>query len=228
MLGALGDRGHADDVAVGAVFAWILGLGVLFLSLFTTSSASTSSNAGVNVLFGSIFGFDAGSAWLAAILATAVTLATMMIARPLLYASIDPLVAAAAGVPVRVLSYGFLLLVGITAGVSAQAVGALLLLALLAAPAAAAQRLTTRPYVAMGLSAGIAVASMWIGLTVSYRVHDVPPSFAITATLTATFVGAVVWSGPRGIMRGGDGPANAGRLVSRPDREPSAALLGRE
>ena len=54
----------------------------------------------------------------------------------------------------------------------------------------------------MGLSAGIAVASMWIGLTISYLVRDVPPSFAITATLTAVYAGAVLWS--RLIMQGGD------------------------
>jgi len=202
VLGVLGDHGRADDVAVGAVFAWVLGLGVLFLSLFTINKSSGNGAAGVNVLFGSIFGFDAGRAWWAATGAALVVAVLLVIVRPLLFASIDPLVAAAAGVPVRALGFAFLILVGITAGVASQAVGALLLLALLAAPAAAARRLTVRPHIAMALSAAIAVASMWIGLTISYRVHDVPPSFAITATLTACFVGAVLWS--RLIMRGDD------------------------
>jgi zinc/manganese transport system permease protein len=202
VLGALGDRGHADDVAVGAVFAWVLGLGVLFLSLFTLNSSSGNGAAGVNVLFGSIFGFDAAHAWLATATSAVIVVVLIGMARPLLFASIDPLVAGAAGVPVRALGFGFLILVAITAGMATQAVGALLLLALLAAPAAAAQQLTVRPQRAMWLSAGIAVASMWIGLTVSYNIRDVPPSFAITATLTAVYIGAAVCS--RRNMRGGD------------------------
>ncbi len=226
LLGLLGDRGRADDVAIGAVFAWTLGLGVLFLSVFTANHSSTNSAAGVNVLFGSIFGFDASRAWWSAGASLAVIVVLLVILRPLLYASIDPIVAAAAGVPVRALGFGFLLLVGVVAGVAAQAVGALLLLALLAAPAAAAQHLTVRPTIALGLSAAIAVGSMWIGLTVSYRVDDVPPSFAITATLTAAYVLAAVWakshsaahaSVERGIMPGHDRAADAGRVVSGPD-----------
>jgi zinc/manganese transport system permease protein len=203
VLGVLGDRGRADDVAVGAVFAWVLGLGVLFLSLFTSSGSSSNGAAGVNVLFGSIFGFDAAHAWLAAATALAVLAALVALTRPLLFASIDPLVADAAGVPVRLVGLGFLVLVGITAGVAAQAVGALLLLALIAAPAAAAQRLTVRPFVAMWLAAAIAVAAMWIGLIVSYRADRVPPSFSITAALTVCYAGAVLWS--RLIMRRDDG-----------------------
>jgi zinc/manganese transport system permease protein len=202
VLGVLGDRGEADDVAVGAVFAWVLGLGVLFLSLFTINNSSANGAAGVNVLFGSIFGFDSGRAWLVVATSFVIVAALVGIARPLLFASIDPVVADAAGVPVRILSFVFLILLAVTAGMASQAVGALLLLALLAAPAAAAQRLTVRPHTAMWLSAGIAVASMWIGLAVSYQVHDVPPSFSITAMLTACYTGAVVWS--RLIMRGDD------------------------
>src|SRR5262249_46232218 len=150
-----------------------------------------------------IFGFDAPHAWLAAATALAVLAALVALTRPLLFASIDPLVADAAGVPVRLVGLGFLVLVGITAGVAAQAVGALLLLALIAAPAAAAQRLTVRPFVAMWLAAGIAVGAMWIGLIVSYRADRVPPSFSITAALTACYTGAALWS--RLIMRRDDG-----------------------
>jgi zinc/manganese transport system permease protein len=202
VLGVLGDRGEADDVAVGAVFAWVLGLGVLFLSLFTINKSSADGAAGINVLFGSIFGFDSARAWLVVATSVVIVAALVGIARPLLFASIDPVVADAAGIPVRILSFVFLILVAVTAGMASQAVGALLLLALLAAPAAAAQRLTVRPYAAMWISAGIAIASMWIGLAVSYRLRDVPPSFSITATLTACYTGAVLWS--RLIMRGDD------------------------
>ena len=97
--------------------------------------------------------------------------------------------AAARGVPVRALGYAFFVLLGVTAGVATQAVGALLLLGLLAAPAGAAQRLTARPFGALWLSAGIAVGSMWVGLTVAYLAPRVPPSFGILAVATASLPG---------------------------------------
>jgi zinc/manganese transport system permease protein len=113
-------------------------------------------------------------------------------ARPLLFASLDEAVAAARGVPVRLLGYAFLGLVGATAAESTQVVGALLILGLLAAPAGAASRLTTRPLRALALSAAIAVASVWIGLAASYTIPAMPPSFAILTVATLTYVGAFV------------------------------------
>ena len=80
---------------------------MLFLSLFTINSSSGNGAAGVNVLFGSIFAFDAGRAWWAAGAAVVVVVVLLAIVRPLLFASIDPLVAAAAGVPVRALGFAF-------------------------------------------------------------------------------------------------------------------------
>ena len=190
LMAALGDRGRADDVVIGGVFAWILGLGVLFLSQFTSHRSTSNSTAGVSVLFGSIFGLDHDRTVIAVLVAVAVCATVGIIARPLLFASIDATVAAARGVPVRALGYGFLVLVGITAGEATQAVGALLLLALLAAPAAAAQRMTARPYRALVLSAVLAIASVWIGLTVSYWAPQLPPSFCIVATLAVLYVSA--------------------------------------
>ena len=71
-MGAAGDRARADDAVIGSVFAWVLGLGVLFLSIFTTSSSGNGNGAaGVRVLFGSIFGLSAGDAWLAAVIGAA-------------------------------------------------------------------------------------------------------------------------------------------------------------
>ncbi|HKD98326.1 MAG TPA: metal ABC transporter permease [Micromonosporaceae bacterium] len=187
-MGVLGRRGRPDDVVIGGVFAWILGLGVFFLSLYTTHrSGDANGQAGVSVLFGSIFGLAAPDALVTALVAGAICVVTLLIARPLLFASLDEAVAAARGVPVRLLGYGFLVLVGATAAESTQVVGALLILGLLAAPAGAAGRLTTRPFTALGLSAAIAVGSVWIGLTLSYAVPDIPPSFAILAVATATY-----------------------------------------
>ncbi|MFI8460963.1 metal ABC transporter permease [Kitasatospora sp. NPDC085464] len=189
LLGALGRTGRADDVVIGSVFSWVLGLGVFFLTLYTTSR-STHGNAGVSVLFGSIFGLSAGQAGAAALIAAGICLLLLAIARPLLFASLDEAVAAARGVPVRLLGFAFLALVGAAAAEATQAVGALLLLGLLAAPAGAAQRLTSGPYGALALSCGLAVAEMWAGLALSYAVPGVPPSFAVLATATAVYATA--------------------------------------
>jgi zinc/manganese transport system permease protein len=186
-MGVLGRRGRADDVVIGSVFAWMLGLGVLFLTLYTTSRSTSNGAAGVHVLFGTILGLSTAQARVAATIAAAVVVALVVIARPLLFASIDGAVAAARGVPVRALGIGFLALVGVCAAEATPAVGALLLLGLLAAPAGAAVRLTAKPYLALCLSAGIAVLAMWGGLTTSYLAPRVPPSFAIIAIASGVY-----------------------------------------
>ena len=112
----------------------------------------------------------------------------VVIARPLIFASIDEAVAAARGVPVRALGYGFLVLVGLTVAEAAQAVGALLLFGLLAAPAGAAHRLTARPLVGFWLSGALAVVVTWVGLFVSSAAPSLPPSFAIVGAATVLYL----------------------------------------
>ncbi len=185
-------------MVIGSVFTWVLGLGVLFVSIYATSTATGDSTASVHVLFGSIFGLTGGQATVAAAVGAAVCVVLVLIARPLLFTSLDPAVARARGVPVRALGIGFLGLVGVCAGEATQAVGALLLLGLLAAPAGAAQRLTSRAWVAFWLSGGLAVASLWVGVTVSYLFADIPPSFAIMATVTLLYAAAFAVRAARG------------------------------
>lgn len=188
LIGLLGRRERAEDVVIGTVFVWILGLGVLALSLYSTSSRATgNSAAGVSVLFGSIYGLSAAQARVAALIAVALILLLLAIARPLLFASLDETVAAARGLPVRALGLGFLVIAGATTAEATQAVGALLLLGLLAAPAGTAQRLTDRPYLALALAAAIAIASMVLGLVVSYFLPKVPPSFGILAVASLIY-----------------------------------------
>jgi zinc/manganese transport system permease protein len=194
LLGLLGPRGRADDVVIGSVFAWVLGLGVLFLSLYTSHRSAGNGAAGVSVLFGSIFGLSAGAVRLAVVLGAAISLAVVVLARPLLFASLDEAVAAAQGVPVRTLSLTFLVLIGLTAAQATQAVGALLLLGLLSAPAAAAQQLTSRPFAGLALSAVLAAAALWVGLTLSYAVPRLPPSFSVIAVAAAIYASAGVTS----------------------------------
>ncbi len=187
-LGVIGGDASGDDVTIGIVFAWVLGLGVLCLDLLNSGSGSGNAILGARALFGSIFGLSGAEAALAAGIGAAVLACTVAIARPLLFASVDPLVARARGVPVRALALLFLALLGATAAEATQAVGALLLLGLIAAPAGAAQRLTASPYLGLALSAVIAVASMWLGLTASYLVPSLPPSTAVVLAASAIYL----------------------------------------
>ena len=187
VLGLLGGRGVADDVVIGTTFAWVLGLGVFFLAIFTTHSATGNATASVTVLFGSIFGLSPSATATATLIAIALIALLLLIGRPLLFASLDPAVAAARGVPVRLLGPVFLGIVGASAAEASQAVGALLLFGLLAAPAAAAQRLTDRPWPAMWLSGVLAVIATWAGLVLAYAVPKLPASFAILAVSTAIY-----------------------------------------
>jgi zinc/manganese transport system permease protein len=98
------------------------------------------------------------------------------------------MVAAARGVPVRLLGIGFLALVGAAAAEATQAVGALLLLGLLAGPAATALLITARPYQGLAISAALAVAEMWAGLALAYAAPAMPPSFAIIAVAAAVYL----------------------------------------
>jgi zinc/manganese transport system permease protein len=188
VMGLLGDRARADDVVIGSLFAWTLGLGVLFLSIFTTNNSAGNGTAGLRVLFGSIFGLsgqDVRRSVLLALLASAVLVA---IARPLLYATLDAEVAASQGIPVRALGLVFLALLGLVAAQTSQAVGALLLLGLLSAPAGAAHWISARPYLGLFLSAVFAVASVWVGLTLSYVFPTLPPSSMIILTAVGIYV----------------------------------------
>jgi zinc/manganese transport system permease protein len=191
------------DVVIGSLFAWTLGLGVLFLAIFTTKHSAGNGTAGVRVLFGSIFGLSSTQARTVAIVATAACILLLAVARPLLYTSLDPAVAAARGIPVRALELGFLALLGLVAAQASQAVGALLLLGLLAAPAGAAHLLTTTPYRGLALSAALAVGSVWLGLTLSYVFPTLPPSTMVIAAAVGTYVAALLATGLRRLKTGG-------------------------
>jgi zinc/manganese transport system permease protein len=222
LLGALGERGRADDVVIGSVFAWILGLGVFFLTLYTTNqSGGGTGNGTVSVLFGSIFGLSGSQATLALWIGAGVLAALLLIARPLLFASLDPAVAAARGVPVRTLGFVFLALVGAACAEATQAVGALLLLGLIAAPAGTAMLLTDRPYRGMAIATALAVAEMWAGLALAYYAPRLPPSFAITAVATAAYTAALTANR----LQPGRGSGHAPAHSATPPREQAAAQL---
>lgn len=204
-MGLLGRRARPDDVAIGSVFAWVLGLGALFLSIFTNGSSGGDGTAAVRVLFGSILGLSAADARLAAVVGMLAGVALLAIARPLLFDSLDPEVARGLGLPLRAIGVGFLALVAVVAAEATQAVGALLLLGLLAAPAGAARLLTDNPWRGLALSAALALGSMWGGLALSYEVSSLPPSFAVIALATGCFALAALRERLR--VGAGEGPA---------------------
>jgi zinc/manganese transport system permease protein len=190
---ARGGAGAAgQDTAIGIVFTFVLGLGVFFLTLFSMSAAGGAGIQAAHTLFGSIYGLGGDEARTAAVVALAATACTLAIARPLLFVSLMPDVAAARGVPARLLSVGFLALLGVVAAGATQAVGALLLLGLLTGPAAAAHRLTGRPYVGIALAGALAVGAMWGGLALSYAVPGLPPSTAIVTLAVGVYAGATI------------------------------------
>jgi zinc/manganese transport system permease protein len=197
VIGLLGDRARGDDIAIGSFFAWSLGLGVLFLAIFTTQRSAGNGTAGVRVLFGSIFGLSSSDVRISVALSVTACGLLLAIARPLLFASLDDAVAAAQGVPIRLLGLGFLALLGLVAAQATQAVGALLLLGLLSAPAGAAHRLTATPYLGLLLSSMFAVASIWIGLTLSYVFPTLPPSSMIISAAVGIYAVALATTAPR-------------------------------
>jgi zinc/manganese transport system permease protein len=193
VMGTLGRRAQADDVTIGTAFAWILGIGVLLLAVLATSAGGGSGITTANTLFGSIYSLSAGAADLAAAVAVAATAFVLAVARPLLLSTLDPDMATVRGVPVRLLGLGFLGALAVVTAESTQAVGALLLLGLIAAPAGAATVLTARPYAGLALSGAIAVAAMWGGLALSYEIGTLPPSPAIIGLAATAYAAAGAW-----------------------------------
>jgi zinc/manganese transport system permease protein len=190
-MGTLAGRSRANDVTTGTLLAWVLGIGVLFLSIYASGSSGGNSSAGINVLFGSLFGIGAREARVVAVVGLLTTIVLLAIARPLLFASLDPAVAASRGVPVRLLNFIFLILLAITIAEAVQAVGALLLFALLVTPAAIARRLTLRPYAALFLSALLSLVFTWAGITLAYY-FPYPGRVCLTALVFVSYIVVVV------------------------------------
>ncbi len=174
-----------QSAVTGTVQAFALACGFLFLSLHGGFLASVNA-----LLFGSFLGITTQQV-LVLLLAAAVALAVLAgLARPLLFASVDPGVAGARGVPVRALSFGFLVLLGVAAAEASQITGTLLVFALLVVPAAAAQRLTPSPLRSVVLTVLLGVAITWLALFLAYFI-DYPVGFFLTAIAFVVYLAAV-------------------------------------
>src|SRR5216684_4292690 len=181
-IGALGNRLRGRDVTIGIVLAWTLGLGVLFISLYT--GYATEAYA---LLFGEILGISSNDV-VVTIVAGVITVAALVaIYRPLLFASVDEELASAKGVPVTALSIAFMAILAVAVTEAVQVVGVLLIFALIVTPAAIAVRFTCRPGVAIAIGIALALAFTWLGLTIAfYSPH--PVSFFITSLAFGTYV----------------------------------------
>lgn len=190
-IGILGERVRGRDVETGMVLAFALGLGVLFTGLYASGS---NASATVNALFGSILSVTPGAIVITSVVGALVLVALVIMFRPLLFASIDPEVAQARGVPTRLLSILFLLLLAITIAIAIQVVGALLVFALLIAPAASAMRFTHRPLTSITLSVIFGLAITWTGLllTVVGTGRYLPASFYIATLATLLYVASAL------------------------------------
>jgi zinc/manganese transport system permease protein len=182
VMGSLGQRLRDRDTVIGIVLAFMLGLGVLFISLYNGYSTEAYS-----ILFGEILGISSSDLVVTTVVGLVALVGMAAMFRPLLFASVDEEVAMARRVPTRLLSMAFLLTLGLAVAVAVQVVGVLLIFALLVTPAAVAERLTVRPASAIAVAAGLAVACSWLGLAIGYY-FAYPVSFFITSLAFVAYV----------------------------------------
>ncbi len=197
LIGLLGRRVAEREIATGTVLAFATGLGVLFGSLASANASTTTS-----VLFGNLLAVSDDELVVFALFTAGVALALAVIARPLVFASVDPAVAEARGVPVRALGVAFVVLLALTITMAVQVVGTLLLFGLVVTPAATALRLTARPGRVAAIAVAIALLSVWTGLVLAAMV-DLPPSFfVVTVSVLVWACVLVATRGPGGVHRG--------------------------
>jgi zinc/manganese transport system permease protein len=202
--------GYGEESAViGTVQAFALACGFLFVSLYKGFLSGLN-----NLLFGTIIGVSDDQVLTLLISGVICLIVLALLARPLLFSSVDRDVARARGVPVRLVGAGFLVLLGVAAAGTSQVTGSLLVFALLVAPAAAAVRLTARPALGLVLSVSIALAVTWVGEGIAFF-SPYPIGFWVSTLAFATFLLAVAYR------------AGADRIGRRPQRgvAPDAGAL---
>lgn len=202
LFGALGMAQRERDSVIGVLLSFGLGMGVLFQALYTGRSANK-----FGLLVGQIVGVDSTQVLVLAGAGVVVAAVLAGIYRPVLFASLDPDMALARGVPVRALSIAFAVLLGITTALGVQIVGALLVMALLITPAAAAARVTASPLRATVLAVVLAEVAVLGGIVLSLSpglpISPFVVSLAFASYVVCRVIGAVRThrrSTPRAIM----------------------------
>jgi len=184
VMGKLGERVRGRDVAIGIVLSFSLGLGALFLSLYTKYATQAFS-----ILFGTILGVSRVDVMQTAILGVVCIGAILFMYRPLLFSSIDPTVAQAKGVPVNLISVIFFLVLAIAVSIAVQVVGVLLIFTLILAPAATAQYLTAKPLHTIIMAILLGVFMTWAGIILAYYIAW-PVSFFIATIAFVLYLAA--------------------------------------
>jgi zinc/manganese transport system permease protein len=187
VMGALSERISNRDVAIGVVLALALGFGLLFLHYYP--SFATQATA---LLFGNVLAVDRAMIATLAVLGVITLVALGLIMRPLIFASLQPELAEAKGVPLRFVSTVFLAIVALAVSACAQIVGVLLVFTLMVGPPAAAQRMTTGLWGGLFMSAALALAEAWLGLTMAFYT-DWPVSFCIAVLSALGYFAALGW-----------------------------------
>ncbi|MGG2464787.1 metal ABC transporter permease [Streptomyces sp. RGM 3693] len=177
-----GSGDHEDSALTGTVQAFLLASGFLFIALYKGLLEGPQT-----ILFGTFLGITSTQVTVLASVGTGVLAVLALIGRPLLFASVDPQVAAGRGVPVRALSLLFLALLGAATAEASQITGTLLVFALMVIPAATAQTLTARPGLSLALAVLLAFAATWLGLTAAYY-WPYPLGFFVTSFAFAGYV----------------------------------------
>jgi zinc/manganese transport system permease protein len=175
LIGVLGVKERERDSAIGVMLAFGLGAGVLLLSFYHGFASQAT-----NILFGNIFGVSDGQLLFLAVMGITACLVLAVMYRPLLFASVDPEVAEARGVSVKLVGIVFLIVLAFAVTEAAQIVGTLLVLSLAITPAAAALRLSSRPLSVILLSVAFALIASVGGLLMSLASGDIKPSIFIT------------------------------------------------
>jgi len=184
-MGALGERLAGRDVAIGVVLSLSLGCGLLFLHFFTAYATQITA-----LLFGNVLGVTHTTLAILAAIAVASLVALGAIMRPLLFATLQPELAEAKGVSLRVVSMLFLAIAALAVAACTQIVGVLLVFTLMVGPAAAAQNISTRLRSGIALAAAFALAQAWLGVTLAFYT-DWPTSFWITALAALVYLASL-------------------------------------
>ena len=174
-MASLGKRAINRDVQIGTVLAFMLGLGVLFISLYKGYATEAYS-----ILFGEILGISANDVLISLIVGILLIITMILIYKPLLFTTLDEDVAEAKGLPVLGLGITFLIIIAIATSIAVQVVGILLIFALLVTPAAIAERISKKPLQGVIISSIVALVATWFGIFISFY-QPYPVSFFITS-----------------------------------------------
>jgi zinc/manganese transport system permease protein len=191
LMALLGKRAQGRDVQIGTVLAFMLGLGLFFISRYKGNATMAYS-----ILFGEIQGISREKVLITLIAGVVILIALAALYRPLLFSSLDEDVAEAKGLNVLAMGIVFMLLVAITTSIAVQFVGVLLIFALTVTPAAVAERLARTPAQGIAVSIAVAVAGTWTGLILAFY-YKPPASFFITTIVFAIYVATRLFGSPR-------------------------------